>query len=370
MIAFLLTHVPNPRINKRIGIAKESDSVSVICVRRKGQDLFEPFHQDVPHYILETTMPSIKNPVRRLLSYLRFFVFAFRKLRQVHPDTVHCSGIDSLLIAVLISFVRKISIIYEVCDIRECYLSDRKTVMTLFIPAFEKLLLKKVDLLIITSEMFYDAYYKGRIEKDRVLYIPNSPDLSFFKDYKKQTHEKFTIGFIGGIRYLDQLKMLVDAGSQIDDVRIFFAGGNSQVGGESKLKAYAEGKKNITFLGRYDYATQICALYEKADCIYSVYDADNPNVRIALPNKLYEAVYCELPIIVANGTNLANIVNKYGIGISVPHNNTAELVEKIRSLAKKDSFYLSIVKNCQERKSEILSTDGLTRLKKWLRQKK
>lgn len=363
MTCFLLTYVPDPRMNKRIGLAKEIDSVSVICVRRRGMDLWEPFHRDVPHNILALEMPSIRHPVRRLFACLHFFRYAFQKLRQAHPDIIFCEGIDCLLIAVLFSLLKKTSIIYEVSDIRECYLADRKTVLTRIFSSFEKLLLKKVSLLIITSEMFFDAYYRSLIDKDRVLYIPNSPDLRFFNDYRKCPHENFTIGFIGGIRYLNQLKMLVDAGSRIDGVSVFIAGGSGESNMEAELKAYAEGQKNITFLGRYDYATQICGLYEKADCIYSVYDADNPNVRVALPNKLYEAVYCELPIIVANGTNLANVVNKYGVGISVPHDDANGLADGIRRLMKRDSFYLSLVKNCHKRKNEILSTDALTRLK-------
>ena len=367
MITFLLTYVPNPRMNKRIGLAKKNDSVSVICVSRKGQNLWEPFHQDVPHNILELEMPSIRHPARRLFAFLHFFRYAVRQLKQSSPDIIFCAGIDCLLIAVLFSLRKRISIIYEVSDIRECYLANRTDIITRFFPAFEKLLLKKVSLLVITSEMFFDAYYRNLIDREKVLYIPNSPDLRFFHGYEKRPHEKFTIGFIGGIRYLNQLKMLLDAGAQLDDVRIFIAGGSGESDMEARLKDYAQGKKNITFLGRYDYAAQIRGLYEMADCIYSVYDADNPNVRIALPNKLYEAVYCELPIIVAAGTNLANIVNKYGVGISVPHNDVGKLTDEIRRLAKKDSFYLSIVKNCHDRKQEILFSDALNRLENRLR---
>lgn len=90
-----------------------------------------------------------------------------------------------------------------------------------------------------------------------------------------------------------------------------------------------------------------------ADCIYSVYDADNPNVRIALPNKLYESIFCELPIIVAKNTYLSELVEKYKVGLSVSHNSYYELRNAIILLKDNMNLYNEIVDSCRKNKSDI-----------------
>ena len=82
------------------------------------------------------------------------------------------------------------------------------------------------------------------------------------------------------------------------------------------------------------------------DCVYAVYDADNPNVRIALPNKLYESILCELPIIVAKQTYLAELVKEWGVGISVNHKEVKELVEAIACLKNNREVYEEIRNAC------------------------
>ena len=80
--------------------------------------------------------------------------------------------------------------------------------------------------------------------------------------------------------------------------------------------------------------------------IYSVYDADMSNVRVALPNKLYESVYCRLPIIVAKNTYLEKVVNDWGVGIGVDHNSVEELRNAIIELKEKRKLYESYVYHC------------------------
>lgn len=137
--------------------------------------------------------------------------------------------------------------------------------------------------------------------------MPNIPEAAPFAKYKRKTRGKFTVGFIGSIRYLKQMKMLVDAAERAG-CNVLFAGAGVTTSDYLHIIEYCKDKYFVTFTGKYNYNEDIANLYGAVDCIYAVYDADNPNVRIALPNKLYEAVYCKLPIIVAKGTYLSEIV--------------------------------------------------------------
>ena len=72
-----------------------------------------------------------------------------------------------------------------------------------------------------------------------------------------------------------------------------------------------------------------------------------------MPNKLYESIYCELPILVADGTYLGELVQKWGVGIKVDSNSLEDLIIKIKLLQQNKGIYNKIVKKCKENKNKI-----------------
>ena len=84
--------------------------------------------------------------------------------------------------------------------------------------------------------------------------------------------------------------------------------------------------------------------------MFSVYNANNQNVRIALPNKLYESIYCELPIIVAKGTYLSQLVEEWGVGVSVDHIDKKDLVTVLQKLSIEKEYYRDLSNACHAHK--------------------
>ncbi len=347
-VCFLLTHVPNPRINKRIEVIKSIAETHVICTRRASQNIWEPA-QDVEHIIFDIDLPGVNQLAKRYIVSRDFQKKAFAKLNELKPDIIYAEGLDTLIIAGKYKKNHNVRVIFEVADLRESFIETPKNAVkkaiTKTLLRKEKKVFKNVDYLVITSPKFYDVHYKSLISKDRVIFMPNSPDKSVFKSYQKKRGGEFTVGFIGGIRYLRQMKMLVDSAGKAK-CNVLFAGAGGTSDEYKEITAYCKGKSNIRFTGRYDYNTQIADLYGMVDCVFSVYDADNPNVRIALPNKLYESVLCQLPLIVAKGTYLEELVNEWGVGVGVDHRDSAELIEAIDRLKNDPEYYKQIENNC------------------------
>lgn len=353
-VCFLLTHVPNPRMNKRIEVFKKEADTHVICTRRASQNVWEPT-QDVDHVIFDIDLPSAKHIVKRYVVSHDFQKKALEKLEELRPNVIYAEGLDTLIIAGKYKENRDVRIVFEVADLRENYITKPKKaidrIITTMLLQREKKAFKNVDFLVVTSPKFYDMHYNALISRDKMLFIPNAPDAEVFKDYKKHKGD-FTVGFIGGIRYLQQMKMLVDA-AEIVGCKVLFAGAGGTSTDYDEIQAYCQGKKHVTFTGRYDYNSQIAGLYGSVDCVFAVYDADNPNVRIALPNKLYESILCELPIIVAKGTYLEELVKERGVGVSVSHKDVNELVEALKMLMEDQVLYGQIVAGCQRQKNGI-----------------
>lgn len=358
-VCFLLTHVPNPRMNKRIEVFKKTAATRVICTRRASQNIWEP-SQDVEHIIFDIDLPSAKHIVKRYVVSQDFQKEALEKLEEISPNIIYAEGLDSLIIAGKYKKNHPIRVIFEVADLRENYivrpkkLADR--IITDALLRKEKKAFKNVDYLVVTSPKFYDMHYRDLISEDRMLFIPNAPDAEVFKNYKRKEGGTFTVGFIGGIRYLQQMKMLVDVATEVG-FNVLFAGAGGTSNEYDEIRKYCEGMQNVTFTGRYNYDTEIASLYGSVDCVYSVYDADNPNVRIALPNKLYESIICELPIIVAKNTYLAELVEEWGVGVAVSHTSTYELLHAINELMSNQDRLEKIVERCRDMKNQYYSRD-------------
>lgn len=201
-----------------------------------------------------------------------------------------------------------------------------------------------MDLLIITSWKFYETYYQQWIGKEKVVLLPNMPQREDFLRYRKKEAGEFTVGFIGSIRYKEQLKMLIRAAKKAG-VRVFFAGAATDGEIETLCK---ENDGYCEYYGPFNYTQKIAELYGKLDCVYSVYDADMANVRIALPNKLYESIWCCLPILVAQNTYLAELVEEWGVGVAVGHRDEEGLCHILQRLKNDKNYYSSLCRNCAE----------------------
>lgn len=360
IVCFLLTHVPNPRMNKRIEMFKKESEVHVICTRRASQNIWEPT-QAVDHVIFDIDLPSSKFMLRRYIVSQEFQNKALSKLEELKPDVIYSEGLDTLIIAGKYKRNSNVKIVFEVADLRENYISNPKStidkVITKALLRREKEAFKNVDFLVVTSPKFYEMHYYSLISKDKTLFVPNFPDTEVFMNYEKHDGD-FTVGFIGGIRYLNQMKMLVDAAGEVG-CKVLFAGAGGTSTDYEEILTYCQGRDYVSFTGRYDYNSQIAGLYGMVDCVYAVYDADNPNVRIALPNKLYESILCELPIIVAKGTYLEELVKSLGVGVSVSHKDNADLIDALKMLKENKDFYNEIVENCKKHKDDYASNDNI-----------
>lgn len=356
-ICFLLAHFPNPRINKRIELLKQTADISVVCVRRAGLYSGETA-ENVRYEIFDYDFPNSKQLIKRYVVSSDFRKKALEKLYEIEPNVIYAEAMDCLLIAGEYKRRRNVHIVYEVPDLRRTYIEKPndpvKRVITELLLIKERREFRNVELLTVTSPKFYDAHFSTLISRDRMIYIPNAPEKELFQEYKKKNSGEFTVGFIGGIRYAKQMIMLID-GADMAKCKAFFAGGISSREAYAEIQEHCLEKDFVTFTGEYDYNCQIAELYGRVDCVYSVYDADDPNVRIALPNKLYESILCELPIISARGTYLGELTEQWGVGLTVSHTDASELCEALKKLRDDKELYASIVENCRAKKDSISS---------------
>ena len=151
-----------------------------------------------------------------------------------------------------------------------------------------------------------------------------------------QHNNKLTIGFVGGLRYFDINKKIIDAFANSEEYNLLYVG-KKHPGCDLEEYSFAKKVSNIRFMPAYDNDSKP-KIYENISIINSVYGNDTDEVRTALPNKLYDAVTYRKPIMVSKGTYLQEIVEEYEVGLAVEVNEgriNQELTSYIDSFNEK-----------------------------------
>ena len=343
-ICFLFLHLPNPRMIKRILALEPYYNVEAIaCIRETTLTKKNRIPKNVTTNIIKKKANEGK-PLKRIGATFQVIIKAFILLSNSKSNKLYVSKLDMLLVAFLYkTFVNKnVEIIYEVSDLHSLVMDNQNNILKRFmaqaIKKLEGFLCKYINILVVTSECFYTSYYRSYITENKVLFIPNTPDPKVFNNLEKKSKENFTVGFIGVIRYAQQIEMLIDAAEDLN-IRVLIAGDGIDY---QRIKNYSKDKEHVSIYGAYEYEKDIKKLYEKIDCVYSVYDVTLKNVQIALPNRLYEAVYTGTPIIASKDTYLGKIIEDESIGKTIYYNDKETLKEVLKVLEKDEDDFKNI----------------------------
>lgn len=352
-IAFVISHIPDPRINKRIELMKETFITSLIYWNRETVDIWDIKHKDINNIEFKIKA-NYTSPIKRVGSTIRFLKNTYKELKRIKPDIIYTGNVDMLLGVYLYKILndKNVKVVYEIADLHKLIIDTHKNIMTKMFSSIlkkiERIMCKEINLLVVTSEKFYDIYYSRFIPKDKLVFIPNMPPMSAFDNYHKKREGAFTVGFIGAVRYKEQMRILMEAAKNAD-VKILFAGS----GLDDDIENECVNNSKVQYYGKYNYDNDIAKLYGMVDCVYAVYNADLFNVRVALPNKLYESIYCELPIIVSKNTYLAELVEKMSVGIVIDHKDIQELTDMLIKIKYEKEYYNKLVDSCIKAKKTI-----------------
>ena len=348
----LSAHIPDPRIIKRLNSLNKffDESHLLYWERDFGNGFSFPKIEGVISESISTTSnPSL---VKRIFENRSLREKTVNKILTYGPDVIYISGVELLWAIKKAPFKRKPIIILEIADLPA---NTHISKLGFFGKFVEKILINVVkevpDYYVITSPGFYHGYYERYgFDKNKFFVFENVPPKDIFKTFeinpeKIMDKEKLVIGYIGAVAYYSSLRTLFEACKNIQNVEIVVAGKGPD---SEKVEREAKKYRNVKVLGRYNYEQDISRLYSMVDVVYSLYNTDNYNVKLALPNKLYESIVCGKPIIVARGTYLEEYVKKLGVGFSAPYNDVEALRALIEDINNDRKKLSDISRKCVE----------------------
>lgn len=272
--------------------------------------------------LAEIENASYKNRIQQYIKDCRMIGKKYK-----NQDVVFfLSGLDIAMFFVL--FNRKAKYIYEESDLRHTYLP-----CTGLLEKIDKYIINKSVMTALTSEGFIDYHFAGKCP-DNVALIENKLNPSI-TDYnvKVRTFDKskLSIGFVGVPRY-DSVYNFIDCYCRNFPNYEFHVFGGPILPQFEQLKKY----KNCILHGFFKNPVDLPDVYGSIDLVLATYDTKFDNVLYAEPNKIYESIYFETPIIVSSKTFLAKKVKRLGIGYDVDAMNETEVIDFINSLNAED----------------------------------
>jgi succinoglycan biosynthesis protein ExoL len=343
-IIFISSSKPSPVMLERIKIAKDNNK-NPLCIVWNRNEFFQ-LKSNLDFDIITYNIGNIKFFFTRFLKIINFYFWLYRLFytKKINNVDIFCDSLDLLFIVVFLKKRYNLYIRYCVEDLNQLQLNTNLS--GIIFRFFESFINRYVDLLIVTSPMFIESYYLSFL-KCKYIIVENVPKRNVWNNFQRQTaNRNFKIAFIGIIRYFNCLKALVIASRVLfkngHKLQISFIGDGDDY---EKLKQFCKGDDFIKFTGSYNYDQDICNLYSDVDLIYSVYDYDISNVRLAMPNKFYESLITKIPILVSSNTYLESRVKEYGIGLGVNYKNILELVHILTQAVNKVGWYLEAENN-------------------------
>jgi len=318
-IIILSPTVSQPRFHRRAAMLLEAGYDITVYAFQRGYYEQNTYPREVDVVSLgEVEEGKYLNRIPKLLKAVSR-IKSSEKQHKIYPDFLYAFGLDMALIGQF-SFPRNMPMVYEIGDI-QCPL-PHKTIVEKIIGIIERKILDRCRLLILTSPGFLTDYFKilrPDIHK-KVLIIENKMDRGVGAKFTrpqtpKAVSKPIKIGYIGAFKYEDCIFPLIESISKRKgDFELHFYGDGPI---KKAIQESAAKYSNIFYHGSFSSTQDLHRIYETVDLSYVVYDNLDPNVRMALPNKLYDGPYFGVPLVVAENTLLASRVREQGIGLVV-----------------------------------------------------
>jgi len=328
-IILILNSVQNQRCIKRIDEFLYND-YSVYAYGFKRDTTYHTQPENFNIEILDE-FSNRKNYVSRILIY-------FKKIKKLQNKFKHDNilyyyfGLDIAMVGILLS---KKPYIYEESDLSHTYI--RSNLIKCILERIDKYIIRHSYRTVLTSEGFY-SYHFGNYHKhklDNIFIIPNRLNINILnvKYDRRRTPNinNLKFAFVGGARFKSVFNFVEVFAKNFPEHEFHFYG-NPMIDAD---KYFELGRKfsNIHFHGPFKNPIELPKIYQCIDLVLSTYDTFYENVRYAEPNKLYEAIYFEIPIIVSKNTYLADKVKRLNVGFEINALDDDEIISFIRSLS-------------------------------------
>ncbi len=216
----------------------------------------------------------------------------------------------------------------------------------LFWRLVEKTSIRYIDSVFTVNRSIADILERNwRLPTTVILNVP-SPENNHAET--KRNLDRVYLAFSGGIqpgRGIDRLIELLTLLPEKYRLKII-GNGNMRSGLETKCESLKL-KDRVEFVGRVK-NDEVVSELSKAHL--GVYLMENSGLchYLALPNKLFQFIMAQLPVVVSNFPEMRRVVEKFDVGAIIDPTNLREAAENILAMTSDENRYWKLVDNCRK----------------------
>jgi glycosyltransferase involved in cell wall biosynthesis len=284
---------------------------------------------------------------KSILFYAEFNIKLFFTLLFSKKDLLLANDLDTLLPNYFLSLLQKKKLVYDshelFSEIPE--LVDRPFAKNFWIKIEQNILPKLKNSYTVCKSIadYYDTRYQTNFKT--IINLPTKKEIissAFTFDYN---NEKIIL-YQGAINIGRGLELMINT-MQFLENNIFVIIGDGDIYENLKEQVIKKNlKKKIHFLGRKN-PEKLHQLTPLADLGISIEEDLGLNYRFALPNKIFDYIQAEVPILVSDLPEMKRIVLDYNVGEIVKDREPQKLAKQIEKLLQKD-FSLELKKAKEE----------------------
>ena len=288
-----------------------------------------------------------KNAFFRLIKFIEFLTILFFKYGSKKYDTVTVHVLALLPVGVFIKFVYGSRLIYDAHEYeteRHQFKGLRKRIAKIT----EKVMIKYCDKVIVVSVAIANEYKRLYPTLSKPSVVLNVP---MYREHQKTNLFREELGisnnaniflYQGALNFGRGIELVIETFSAIyrnntcdensEEVVVVFMGYGEL---EDHIKKVAKSHPNIYFKSAVP-PSQLLEYTASAD--FGIFMAQNISLSYyyALPNKIFEYIMADLPVLVTNFPEMGKVVKENNIGLIISKNSIVGLKESICSILNKN----------------------------------
>lgn len=288
-----------------------------------------------------------------IIGAIQYFEFAFRVIARYRKlEAWHCNDYEAFAIGVLAKMTRSdLKLIYD-CHELESHRNGKGAFTRFAIRILEKLFIPWTELVITVSPSIQE-FYKRKYNLPFVAMVRNLPNemqilqsntLREKLGLKNEQRVFLYQGMLGKGRGIEVLLNAFESRTTPDAVIVFMGFGELK----ERIEGYASLNDNIFFVPAVSYA-EIPLYTGSADVGVNSVEPTCLSYKYSLPNKLFEYIQSEIPVLTNPLPDCAALVNEYKVGRVIPVWNSEAINEVIDDMLKEDlSVYQAHLKSAKK----------------------
>jgi len=322
------------------------DKIHIICIHKDNLPLKEKLKDDVE--ITRLKLYGVgPNILKHLLKYLQytFYVIFFTKNKNI--EVVNAHSLELLPIALLVKLIKKAKVVYDTHEL-ETERTNLKGFRKKIAKFLEKFLIKFVDYVIVVNKSIEEEYrkmYPEIAKKNKIIAIYNVPPLIevkasniFRNKFNLKPQQKIFL-YQGGFSYGRGIEKLLKVFSQLkNDNKVLVLMGYGPL--ERLVKEFSQKYTNIFFHPAVS-SDKLLEYTASADWGIVFFEKVSLNNFLATPNKFFEYLMADIPVIVTPLKELKYFTETYNLGIVSSGEDEKDLLKAIQ---KTDEIDIKLLK--------------------------